>query len=46
MARKQTLPAKSSKSFQLQGNQHEIVILEEQLTQQLDLLTRNADIRR
>lgn len=46
MARRQTLPAKSSKLFQLQGSQYEVVILEEQLTQQLELLTRNADIHR
>lgn len=46
MARRQTLPAKSSKLFQLQGSQYEVVILEEQLTQQLELLTHNADIRR
>ena len=46
MARRQTLPVKSSKSFQLKGSQHEATILEEKFTQQLELLTRNADAHR
>ena len=46
MARKQILPAKIPKSLQLQSSQHEAVILEEQLTQQLELLTRNVDVHR
>ena len=46
MARRQVLPAKSTKSFQLVGSQHEAILLEEQLTQQLEFLTRNADVHR
>ena len=46
MARRQALPVKSAKSFQLKGSQYEAKLLEEQLTQQLELLTRNADLHR
>lgn len=46
MAKRQVLPAKSAKSFQLLGGQHEAILLEEQLTQQLELITRNADAHR
>lgn len=46
MARRQALPVKSAKSFQLKGSQHEAKLLEEQLTQQLELLTRNVDLHR
>ena len=46
MAKRQVLPVKSTKSFQLLGSQHEAISLEEQLTQQLELITRNADAHR